>query len=346
MCALTNVKEVELIGMPKLKKCVLMGAFKKVKKVKMENAGRLEGVKALKEAMEKEKEEEERKRKEEEERKKKEEEERKRKEEEERLRREEEERKKKEEEEERKRKEEEERKRKRRGRRKKREEEEKRKKEEEEEKRKKEEEERLRREEEEEEERKRKEEGERKRREKEEKRKKQEEERRRKQELVQRRESDAWTRKTVTVQSLNELTTMDCCVGGIVIASKCCNEDELKVLDLSRFVNLRELTVGDECFENVMEVKLIGVHMLEKVQIGEKSFRKTYYNDPNRHFYLRDCGKLKELKIGCDSFSDYSVCEIENVPSLEVIEMGELNKESSNFYWASLELNGDCDEMK
>ena len=36
--------------------------------------------------------------------------------------------------------------------------------------------------------------------------------------------------------------------------------------------------------------------------------------------------------MGCYSFSDYSVCEIENMPSLEVIEMGELNEWSYNFF--------------
>ena len=50
--------------------------------------------------------------------------------------------------------------------------------------------------------------------------------------------------------------------------------------------------------------------------------------------------------MGRYSFSDYSVCEIENVPSLEVIEMGDVNKESGNFYYASLELKSDCERMK
>ena len=42
MRALKNVKEVELMGMPKLKKCVLMGGLKNVKSVRMENAGKME----------------------------------------------------------------------------------------------------------------------------------------------------------------------------------------------------------------------------------------------------------------------------------------------------------------
>ena len=40
------------------------------------------------------------------------------------------------------------------------------------------------------------------------------------------------------------------------------------------------------------------------------------------------------------------MCEIENVPSLEVIEMGELIEDSSNFWYASLELKSDSERMK
>ena len=38
--------------------------------------------------------------------------------------------------------------------------------------------------------------------------------------------------------------------------------------------HLRLLQVGDECFENVKEVKLIGLNELERVVIGENSFTK------------------------------------------------------------------------
>ena len=64
----------------------------------------------------------------------------------------------------------------------------------------------------------------------------------------------------------------------------------------------------------------------------------TNYTQLNRDFYLKNCPKLKSLRIGEYSFSDYSVCEIESVDALEVIEMGDLNEESRNFYYASLEL--------
>ena len=129
-----------------------------------------------------------------------------------------------------------------------------------------------------------------------------------------------------------------------------CNDTSLTVLDLSSFSNLKVFEVGDYSFTFVNEVKLMDLSKLERVVIGKNCFTKHRSNrpkcDPNRHFYLKNCERLRELKIGCYSFSDYSVCEIENVPSLEVIEMGELNEWSGNFNYASLELKSDYERVK
>ena len=135
----------------------------------------------------------------------------------------------------------------------------------------------------------------------------------------------------------------------VVVAAGCCNEPEWSVFDVSELKCLRSIEVGSDCFKNVVEVRWIGLNTLESVVIGKNSFTKkknSCGSDPNRHFYLKNCERLRELKIGCWSFSDYSVCEIENVPSLEVIEMGELDEESSNFWFASLELKSDSQRMK
>ena len=150
------------------------------------------------------------------------------------------------------------------------------------------------------------------------------------------------------VSCRNEFMNVSAIVTELVISSNCCNEKVLKVLNVRELILLTRLEIGDECFEHVNEVKLIGLKKLESVVIGKKSFTKhtNEDDDPKGHFYLKDCEKLKELKIGCESFNDYSVCEITNVPSLEVIEVGEVNVDSYNFYWASLELKSDGDEMK
>ena len=154
----------------------------------------------------------------------------------------------------------------------------------------------------------------------------------------------------VSISDGREWESVDCRVSELVIASICCNEEGVKEVDLGRFVSLKVFEVGDYSFAFVDEVKLIGLNRLEMVVIGKNSFTKKK-NDrprsiiPTRHFYLKNCKRLRELKIGRYSFSDYSVCEIENVPSLEVIEMGELNKWSSglSFKSASLELKSESE---
>ena len=155
-------------------------------------------------------------------------------------------------------------------------------------------------------------------------------------------------KKPVTVSSVGELENLGEGVGVIVVASGCCNDSGLRVLDFSRFRNLREVRVGNECFNDVDEVKLIGLSQLESVVIGMNSFTKENdcNNDLDRHFYLKNCERLREVKIGHDTFSDYSVCEIEKVPSLEVIEMGKVNGHSGIFYHASLELQSDSERVK
>ena len=136
----------------------------------------------------------------------------------------------------------------------------------------------------------------------------------------------------------------------LIVQDNSCNGKEWSVFDLSFLPNLRLLQVGDGCFENVKEVKLIGMNRLERVVIGKKCFRKQkdwFGYDPTCLFHLKNCERVRELKMGCKSFYDYGICEIKNVPSLEVIEMGEMNEDSSCFFFArSLELKSDSERMK
>ena len=137
----------------------------------------------------------------------------------------------------------------------------------------------------------------------------------------------------------------------LVIPSTCYYDVEWSVFDVSELKWLKSIEIGDDCFMYVEEVKLIGLNRLERVVIGKNCFTNCKSGwfpsvNPNRHFYLKNCERLRELKIGCRSFSDYSVCEIENLPSLEVIEMGELNNDSVIFCEASLELKSDSQIMK
>ena len=148
-------------------------------------------------------------------------------------------------------------------------------------------------------------------------------------------------KKTVIVQTAQEWNALDSDVSIVFVKSYSCNGASLTVLNVSRLTSLQELSVGDYCFENVKELRLVGLSGLKRVAIGENSFTKSkngFGSDPNRRFQLKDCSALTELRVGRYSFSDYSVCEIENVDALESIAMGEVSSESFNFHSASLEL--------
>ena len=129
----------------------------------------------------------------------------------------------------------------------------------------------------------------------------------------------------------------------ITVGDGMCNGENDRI-DLSKYFNLKNVSIGNECFFYQDVLNLTGLHSLERVMIGEKSFTKypnSSGNDANRKLYVKNCDALKELKIGRYSFSDYSVIEIENVNSLELIEMGDMDSLSYNFAYASLELKSE-----
>lgn len=123
------------------------------------------------------------------------------------------------------------------------------------------------------------------------------------------------------------------------VESCCCNQKKWRVFDLSLAQSLKQLCVGDCCFKNVDELKLVGLSALESVVIGKTSFTEDSgaYN-AKRRFCLKDCPRLRELTVGRNSFADFNACEIENLPALEEIVIGSVLDWSYNFYWSSLVL--------
>ena len=125
------------------------------------------------------------------------------------------------------------------------------------------------------------------------------------------------------------------------LGDDCYNEEGWSVLDLGLLPLLKVLSMGSNCFKNVKVVRLVGLSELESVAIGANCFtRKGCKADSisGSRFCLKNCPKLRELNVGRHSFAEYSVCEIENVDALEAIAMSSVNKWSSSFQYASLEL--------
>ena len=139
---------------------------------------------------------------------------------------------------------------------------------------------------------------------------------------------------TANVCSVDDLRRLDNNTESIIVESNCFNEGEITSLNLSRFASLKSFIVGDDSFGNMNELIIDGLPELESIKIGISSF--YFYGD--HVFSVKNCPKLRELKIGPSCFFNCDSVEIENVPSLEVIEIGYLNYNSDNFNEASLEL--------
>ena len=144
-------------------------------------------------------------------------------------------------------------------------------------------------------------------------------------------------RLTTTVTITPEMAVFHNHIEELFVSDGSCNGEEMTLLDLSLIPSLKSVRVGSECFSYVEEVKLIGLSELESVVIGENSF---YFYDSTLCycFCVKNCPKLKSLKMGKHSFVRYSTCVIENVDALEVIEIGDSSIDSNNFRPASLVL--------
>ena len=141
--------------------------------------------------------------------------------------------------------------------------------------------------------------------------------------------------------SLSKTTT------SLIVPDDQCNGENFKLLDLSKLKNLATLMVGDRCFRYVQKVNIRNLKQLKTVTIGKESFtlnREWYGQNPDFRLVLKNCPSLTHLSIGDHSFLEYTTCDLAQLPSLEIVEMGDFNSsaDSSSFYWASLSLKSRC----
>ncbi len=106
----------------------------------------------------------------------------------------------------------------------------------------------------------------------------------------------------------------------------------------SMLPDLEVLITGDLCFNNQIDLTIMGMNNLKRIVIGNKCFKVWYYyyGRPENCFRVVDCPQLRSIEIGNRSFFKCGTCEFRNLPSLEEMRFG-----NGCFQWASLELRGD-----
>ena len=98
----------------------------------------------------------------------------------------------------------------------------------------------------------------------------------------------------VIVKNDDDFVLLDENVEVIEVKKGVCNNEAFDEWSMDEYVRLRELIVGDECFQFVKDLKIVGLNSLEKVEIGKQCFCKA----SGGVFEMRDCERLKSVKIG------------------------------------------------
>ena len=102
----------------------------------------------------------------------------------------------------------------------------------------------------------------------------------------------------VTVKNDDDFVLLDENVELIEVKNGVCNNEAFEYWEMGDYLQLRELIVGDECFQFVKDLRIVGLNALEKVEIGKQCFCKA----SGGVFEMRDCEKLKSVRIGDGSF--------------------------------------------
>ncbi len=148
------------------------------------------------------------------------------------------------------------------------------------------------------------------------------------------------TNPDANIHSIAELQAVEKTVEVLIVGSNACNDKAFTQLDLSLFNRVRAFEVGEYSFAYVQEVRMVGLSQLERVAIGSNCFAASEEDSSpfSGRFCLKNCERVKELRIDHDSFVNYSLCEIESLPSIEVIHFGELDAICHMFRSALLNL--------
>ena len=102
----------------------------------------------------------------------------------------------------------------------------------------------------------------------------------------------------VIMKNDEDFVLLDEDVEVIEVKKGVCNDEAFEEWNMNEYVRLRELIVGNECFQFVKDLKIVGLNALEKVEIGRECFCEAN----GGVFEMRNCEKVKSVRIGDGSF--------------------------------------------
>lgn len=160
-----------------------------------------------------------------------------------------------------------------------------------------------------------------------------------------------------------EIQSIDLDCRRVQISDGCCNDIEYTTFDFSRFYNVEEIIIGNDCFENVDTFIMNRLNMLKSLKIGDRSFSKIksvgdwdydiVKSDCMYRFQISNCNELESIEIGRFSFVSFNNnFVLQNLPKLTTIKIGSIESDisesnnrgwSANFIFASFVVEGMID---
>ena len=114
--------------------------------------------------------------------------------------------------------------------------------------------------------------------------------------------------------------------------------------DVSWFMNLESIEIGNDCFGSVQTFKIDGLNRLKSIKIGKNSFTDVKNEngyDSSKSFHILYCESLESIQIGEYSFSDFGgEFELKNLLQLQSIQIGTIGSDSYNFFGSSFVIRG------
>lgn len=96
-----------------------------------------------------------------------------------------------------------------------------------------------------------------------------------------------------------------------------------KIVLVQWLYSLKHIVIGNRCFRQVRFFELNGLNSLEAVTIGSNSFQVSKYERTDGCCRIMNCPNLGSIHFGDDSFYDYHSFEIQNLPSLKILLLGQ-----------------------
>lgn len=96
----------------------------------------------------------------------------------------------------------------------------------------------------------------------------------------------------------DDLVSLDDTTAIVEVMSGVCSDPGITDWEFCDYSMLKELTVGNTCFQYVKDFKIEGLHQLVSVVFGSGCFCRT----SGGVFEIRECERLYSVKIGDGSF--------------------------------------------